>query len=229
MNQILQFRTLSATKPITVCLVDDHEVARKGVRQMLCHDKRFKVVGEASDVQSGVRLLETRNPDVAIVDIRLGIGSGLDVVRAAKTVAPSTRILVLTAHDEVEYVTALMKLGAVGYLLKTTSSHDLKEAVLSAMSGRFTLSPEVAQNMISRLMENRTTPAFRFGRSERLTKRESEVLQHIGLGLRNIEIAHNMGIALKTVEVHVTHVLQNLGVNSRTKAALKAAEGQEVR
>ena len=225
MQQVALFpAALSATRTITVGLVDDHELTRRGVRQVLNHDRRIRIVGEAADADSALEMLERLQPDVLLLDIRLGESNGIDVVKRAGSVAPHTRIVVLSAYDHVRYVTSLMKMGAVGYLLKSASASELKKAVFDAAEGRPVFTPEIADKVIGLLRGWREQRSSIAGAAEDLTARESEVLRHLGQGLRNSEIARSMGIALKTVEVHVQHVLKKLGVRSRTQAALKALE-----
>lgn len=214
--------TATVAQPITVGLVDDHELLRRGVRQTLKGDRRIKVVGEAASGSEAVHLLQQLHPHVVILDIKLGQDSGIDVARIAKTIAPKTKILVFTAYDYTQYVTSLVKLGVVGYLLKTASARELKRAVHDAAQGRLVFAPEVAGRVMS--VVEKTDDQFSSQKrvDANLTKRETEVLQCIGRGLRNSEIASVMGIALKTVETHVQRILQKLGAKSRTQAVLSA-------
>lgn len=215
-----------AVRPVTVVLVDDHELIRRGVRQVLSSDRGIKVVGEAFGSSDALSMIGRVQPDVVILDIRLGQGSGLDVIKAIKAVAPSAKILVLSAYDYDKYVGSFLKLGASGYLLKTASAQELKKAVHDAAEGRFVLGHEIAGKIVSFF---RRSDAQVPGGAEtwgNLTQRETEVLELMGQGLRNREIGESMGISLKTVEAHVEHILLKLGARSRMQAVLSVFKKQ---
>ena len=213
-----------AADPIRVVVVEDHEVTRQGIKTSLCHDSNIKVVGEAASSNEAISLIGQIKPDVAIVDIRLCEGSGIDVSKAAKTIAPSTKILILSAYDDDQYVAALVKLGVSGYLVKTASAQQLRRAVHDAAEGWLVFAPQVAPKVLGLLSGNNGSHSQRALGTRNPTARETEVLQHMADGLRNAEIATAMSIAVKTVEAHTESVLVKLGAKSRTEAVVIALQ-----
>lgn len=199
----------------TVAIVDDHEIARQGVRQVLGQDQRITVVGEAGTGADGIRLIAELEPDVAIVDVRLGESSGIDLCRDIRLLAQGTRALVFTAYDDDRYVAAAARQGAGGFLLKGASGQELRQAVLDVAEGK----PTFPRAGGGRPHGEQGSPP-RSGR--RLTVREIEVLRLMAQGYRNREISEAMGVSLKTVEVHAEHVYRKLGVSSRTQAVVAA-------
>jgi len=209
---------------IKVVLVDDHEIVRQGLKKLLSRDARIRVVGEAVSSNEAISLISRLQPDVALTDIRLKHGSGIDVSKAARNVAPNTRVLVLSAYDDDQYVSSVMRLGASGYLLKTASGRELTKAIHDAVKGRLVFSPMISnkvKNLFQGIKNNKEVVTVLNGGTN-LTSREAQVLEQISLGLRNNEIACSMGISPKTVEVHIEHILIKLGVKSRTQAVLFA-------
>jgi DNA-binding NarL/FixJ family response regulator len=229
-----------STGVINVVIVDDHEIVRQGVRKLLSRDTRIRVVGEAVSSDEAILLISQLQPDVALTDIRLQHGTGIDVSRAAKNVAPNTRVLVLSAYDDDQYVRSAMRLGASGYLLKTTSAKELTRAIHDAVEGQLVFSPLISDKVKILLqkasIEDCSEVSAGTSRNEingkkttnmlsgdiNLTTREAQVLEHIALGLKNSEIAGSMGISSKTVEAHIEHILIKLGAKSRTQAVLFA-------
>jgi DNA-binding NarL/FixJ family response regulator len=223
---------------INVVIVDDNEIVRQGVRKLLSRDTRIRVVGEAVSSDEAILLISELQPDVALTDIRLEHGTGIDVSRAARNVAPNTRVLFLSAYDDDQYVRSAMKLGVSGYLLKTASAKELTRAIHDAVDGHLVFSPLISDKVKILLQkagsEDCSEVSTGTRRNEKngkettnmlsgdanLTGREVEVLEHIALGLRNSEIASAMGISSKTVEAHVDHILMKLGARSRIQAVL---------
>lgn len=214
-----------ARTTIEVVIVDDHPIIRCGLRGLLSGDHVLKVVGEADTGAKAIALISQLRPDVALVDISLGLMSGIDVIRCAKQLYPATKILVLTAYDDVQYVRSMIKLGVNGYLLKTVSGDELRRAILYVAEGGLIFQPQIACKALS-IFESRSDVLS--GSREALTPRENEVLTHIAQGLRDKEIASLMGIVPKTVEVHVGNILAKLGVQNRTQAALKGSTSPRI-
>ena len=212
----MEAHTRTAPK-VTVVLVDDHELAREGTKHMLSRDSRIEVVGEAAGSREGISLIAALQPDVAIVDVRLREGSGIDIVNASRGVASKTRILILSAYDDDRYVRSLMRVGVRGYLMKTASAGELREAVHDVAEGHLVFPRDIADKVLSILRGDKRVNG-RAQTNGHLTARESEVLERMGDGLSNREIGSALGISLKTVEAHVQRVLLKLGAASRTQA-----------
>ena len=211
-------QTPEVFRTISVGLVDDHEAFRRGVSQMLGADTGISVAGEASNAREAKEMLREISPDVALVDIRLGDGSGIDVIRATRTTAPNTKSVMLSAYDDIQYVTSLVKEGAVGYLLKTVSGADLRQAVHAAAEGKAVLAPEIAGKVLRLLASGNRRNGSRSGADRRLTATEADILGHLSQGVQRGEIAVTMGISTDEVEAHLLDVMQKLGAG-RTRAS----------
>ncbi|MBN2098697.1 MAG: response regulator transcription factor [Dehalococcoidia bacterium] len=219
----------------TVVLVDDHQLAREGMRKILGNDASIEVVGEAESCWEAISLIARLRPGVVVLDVRLRDGSGVEVGRAVRRLAPDSRVLVLSAYDDSQYVVSMVKLGVSGYLTKTSSGEDLIRAVHHAAEGWLVFSPDIADKVASLLRRNggallndgKRNGGYKelgWGQrsSESLTIRESEVLQQMFRGLRNRDIAEAMGISIKTVEVHMHRILLKLGARNRSQAIVKS-------
>ncbi len=229
----------AASGLITVVLVDDHELVRQGVRKLLSYNATIKIVGEAATSSEAISLISRLEPDVVLLDIRLDQSSGIDVARSVKAITPNTKILVLTAYDDDQYVSAFARIGVSGYLLKTVSVRQLRRAIHDVAEGGLVFPPAISGKVTSLLQNNGREVVFEVSGNVRdsgkfanaaqdnrsLTSRETQVFKHMTYGLRNHEVANVMGIALKTVEAHVQHILLKLGARSRTQTVLSAARG----
>jgi NarL family two-component system response regulator LiaR len=208
-----------------VVLVDDHELAREGMKSVLAQEKDIEVVGEAVDSFDAISVIEECRPDVAVVDIRLRRGSGLDVVKACRETAHSTKFLVISAYDDHHYVKSMVRLGVRGYLVKSASTQEIVTSIRDVAEGDLVFPRAVADKVLE-LLASDDRPARRKVGGSLLTGREYEVLEHIGEGLTNREIARVLGISMKTVEAHVRHLLLKLRVTSRTQAVVLMMRGQ---
>ena len=202
--------------PIRVMLVDDHDIVREGVRQVLQADGAFDVVGEASD---GVRALEValrERPDVVLLDITMPGESGLVVLQRLRLQLPDTRVLVLSVHDDAEYVMESVRTGAHGYLRKDTTPADLRSAVRAVHAGDAYFSPVVAKRITEMLRTEATAPTAMSATPslELLTNREREVLALVARGLLNKEIGVRLGISVRTVEAHRDSLTRKLGIRN---------------
>ena len=213
--------TAAPSTQITVVIVDDHELTRYGTKRLLARDRHTTVVGEAASGSDAISLIEELKPDVVILDIRLPDGSGIDVVKAAKKVAPQTKILILSAYDDDRYVRSLMRLGVQGYVLKTISAPEFKDAVREIGEGNLVFPRELSAKVL-RTLQNSDQRDDRALSSSSFTAREREVLNHMAEGLSNREIATALGISRRTVESHVQRLLLKLGAASRTQAVVTA-------
>jgi len=205
-------------EPITVLIVDDHEVVRRGLRSFLESQGDIEVVGEAADGAQAIEKVQDLLPDVVLMDLVMPGMDGIDAIRKVSQVCPSSRVLVLTSFSEDDKVFPAIKAGANGYLLKDVAVEDLARAIRSVAGGEFLLHPEVAGKVLD---EFRETPKDVTPLSD-LTPREIEVLTLIAKGYSNKEIAAALCIATRTVKAHVSNILSKLHAMDRTQAALYA-------
>jgi DNA-binding NarL/FixJ family response regulator len=201
-------------------LADDHTLVRQGTRRILEEHPDLRVVCEADNGEQALELVRRLTPDVAILDIRMPKLGGVDVAREINGGSPNTKILVLSAHDDDEYILALMEAGISGYLLKTAQANELVEAVRSVAQGKIVLHPEIAMK-VARLWARRQTLGGQEV-SSRLSPRETEVLRLAAKGLPAKAIADNLGISVRTVNGHLDSIFNKLGVSSRIEAVLYA-------
>ena len=209
---------------IRVLLVDDHAAIRSGLRLMLEADPAIEVVGEASDGSTAITQTKALRPDVVLMDVRM---PGVDGIAATAEITGehAVEVLVLTAFELDDYVDAALRAGAAGYLLKTTEASALLDAVHRVVAGEAVLAPEVTRSVIRRATRHpaattRTAAQNSSVSLESLTAREREVLDCVGEGMSNVEIARRLSISVTTAKTHVSRVLAKLGCASRTQAAL---------
>lgn len=203
---------------IRVLIAEDHAVVREGTRQILAADPAIDVVGEAEDGARALELAELLQPDVLVLDLRLPKVTGIDVARRLALHSSETRILVLSAYDDDDYVFAAMDAGASGYLLKTAHGDEVVSAIRAIARGEVVLQAAIASKFL-RSNGNVRGPNLQ----ERLTEREMEILRLAAQGLRNKEIADRLSLSQRTIEGHLSHVFSKLNVGSRTEAVLHAA------
>lgn len=204
----------------SVFLVDDHEIVRRGLADLLTTDGSHTVVGEASTVREALARIPAVRPDVAVVDVRLPDGSGIDLVRSLREQIPELPCLVLTSYSDDDALLDAITAGAQGYVLKQIRGTELVSAIGTVAAGGSLLDSASTARVLQRIRESRAAPAA----PSILTGQEEAVLELIGEGLTNKQIAQRMFIAEKTVRNHVTGVLAKLGVENRVQAALRAAE-----
>ncbi|AIJ20281.1 MULTISPECIES: response regulator [Amycolatopsis] len=197
---------------IEVLLVDDHEVVRRGLREMLSDEPDIEVVAEAGSADEALAVAMHVEPDVAVVDVRLGDGDGVALCRELRARPNPPYCLVLTAFDDEEAMVGAIMAGASGYLLKQVRGQDVVNAVREVAAGRSLLDPVTTARVLDKLRH----PAE--DELASLTDRERTVLELIGEGLSNREIAERLFLAEKTVKNHVTSVLSKLGMQRRTQA-----------
>jgi two-component system, NarL family, response regulator DevR len=205
--------------PVRVFLVDDHEVVRRGVAEVLEDDPRITVVGEAGSVAEALARVPAVRPDIVLIDMRLPDGDGADLCRTLRARVPELRCLVLTSFSEQEALDAAVRAGASGFLLKQVRGPALVSAVHAVAAGG-TQFEEVAPTMA----RVRSPAAAGSDRLELLTDQERTVLGLIGEGLTNRQIGARMGLAEKTVKNYTSHLLAKLGLERRTQAAILATE-----
>jgi two-component system response regulator DevR len=207
--------------PIKVFLLDDHEVVRRGVADVLESDPQITVVGEAKNAAEALARVPAVRPDVAVLDARLPDGSGIDVCRDIRSSLPSVRCLILTSYDDNDAIFAAVMAGASGYLLKEIRGSSLVDAIRQVAAGKSLLDPKVTERLLSRLREG---GAEQDPRLAALTEREREILNLIADGLTNRQIGEQLFLAEKTVKNYVSALLAKLGMQRRTQAAVFGAD-----
>jgi DNA-binding NarL/FixJ family response regulator len=208
----------SPTEPITVFLLDDHEVVRRGIKDLLEGEGDIVVVGESGLAQEAARRIPALRPDVAILDGRLPDGTGIDVCREIRSQDPSINALILTSYDDDDALFSAIMAGASGYVLKQIRGTDLIDTVRRVASGQSMLDPAVTAQVLDRLRSGpKTDPAL-----DQLTSQEHKILELIAEGMTNRQIASSMFLAEKTVKNYVSSLLAKLHLESRTQAAIFA-------
>ncbi len=209
-------------RSITVLLVDEDTQDRQTMRRLLSRDEEISVVGEAGSAGEAIRHIRELEPQLVMLDIGLAQDADIDITRVARAMAPDTRILIMTKCHDIQSLNSLIVLQASGYLLKTATAHEIRSAAHDAAMGRPVFSPEVAHYVMGLLRGDRGDIHGRQAARTSLTARQVEVLELIGQGLRNREIASALGIAVRTVEVHIEQILLRLGATNRTEAVVNA-------
>jgi len=204
---------------IRVFLLDDHEVVRMGLRELLQSDGDIEVVGDVGTASAALARIPALKPDVAILDARLPDGSGIEVCREILSSLPSVRAIILTSYDDDEALFAAIMAGAAGYVLKQVSGNDLLEAVRHVANGGSLLDPQVTQRVMERLREGAPSEPEEL---RHLTPQERRILELVAEGLTNRQIGERLFLAEKTVKNYMSTVLAKLGLESRTQAAVLA-------
>jgi len=204
---------------INVLLAEDHVITRQGIRRLIEDEKGVKVIGEASDGEEAVQMVTDMKPDVVIMDIAMPKLNGIEATRQIKLTSPRTAVLILSAYDDDEYVFALLKVGAAGYLLKNISGDELARAIRAVYKGEPVLDPIVARKVMNYFklpdkMRGLEKP------SDHLSNRETDILKLAARGMTNKDIADKLHLSNRTVEGHLRTIFNKLGVGSRTEAVL---------
>lgn len=202
--------------PIRIVIADDHAVVRQGLRMFLALDGELEVVGEAANGAEALELARELRPDVVLMDLLMPVMDGVTAIAAIRHELPETEVIAITSVLEDASVVGSVKAGAIGYLLKDTQADELCRAIKAAAAGQVQLSPQAA----ARLVREVRAP----DNPQSLTERETDVLRLLARGKANKEIAAELTIGEKTVKTHVSSILSKLGVQSRTQAALYAAQ-----
>ena len=204
--------------PISILIVDDHEVVRNGIRAYLETLPKFNVVGEAASGEEAIKMAGELIPDVVLMDLVMPGMDGIETTREVKKISPRTQIVVLTSYHEDEQIFPALKAGAISYVLKDMKMDKLAEAIQSAIRGEVTLHPLVATRVLRNLRGESNGEAF----YAELTERELEVLKFIANGLSNSQIADQLVISTNTVKGHVSNILSKLHLADRTQVAVYA-------
>jgi DNA-binding NarL/FixJ family response regulator len=207
---------------IRVFLLDDHEVVRQGVRSLLESDGDMTVVGEAGTAAEALTGIAATSPRVAVLDVRLPDGSGVEVCREVRSAHPEVACLMLTSFSDDEALFDAIMAGASGYVLKEVGASDLVSDIRKVANGHSLLDPELTARVMERIRSRHNEP-----RQEHLTPQEERILEHIAEGLTNRQIAELMYLSEKTVKNYVSNLLAKLGMSRRTEAAVYAVRRAE--
>lgn len=210
----------AAPQPIRVYLLDDHEIVRRGLKEILMRAGDVVVVGESDSAAEAARRIPALHPDVAVLDGRLPDGSGIDVCRQVRSVDPTIKGLILTSYDDDDALFAAIMAGASGYLLKQVRGADLVDGVRRVAAGQSMLDPAITAHVLDRIRNGPPEDAD----LRELTPQERRILELVVDGLTNREIAQHMHLSEKTVKNYVSSMLAKLGLTSRTQAAVFAAK-----
>lgn len=202
---------------IRLLLVDDQNLIRRGLKALLKGEEAIEIVGEAENGQVALELVETLQPDVVLMDVRMPVMDGVAATREIQQRFSQTKVLVLTTFDDDQYVAQAIQYGAAGYLLKDTPPEELIQAIQAVAKGYMQLGPGLSQKLY--IQAPLAATSFPPGWTE-LTPREQEILRLIATGASNQEIAQTLYIAEKTVKNHVTNMLSRLNLRDRTQAAI---------
>ena len=207
------------TEPITVLIVDDHEVVRNGIRGYLDTIPEYEVVGEAESGEQAVDLVTQLIPDVILMDLMLTGMDGVEATRIVKNISPRTQIVVLTSYHDDSLIFPALKAGAISYILKDMKMNKLAEAITKAHNGEVILHPKVASRVLQNIRKDSDKDSIIY---TELTERELDVLKLIASGFSNSQIAEELVISENTVKGHVSNILSKLHLADRTQAAVFA-------
>ena len=210
---------------IRVMLADDHIMMREGIKQLLEYDGSIEVIDEASDGEECLSRIIQSNPDVLLLDINMPKKNGVEVLQEIKNRQIGVKVLILTVHNEVEYLMKVVDIGAEGYLMKDSEFAELKRAIDTVMSGESYIQPSLVPSLNSKLVSRDMDK----DKVDSLTNREVEVLRQVSSGLLNKEIARNLSISERTVRNHISNIFKKINVSDRTQAAVFAIKNDIVK
>jgi DNA-binding NarL/FixJ family response regulator len=199
----------AAVSPARILIVDDHPIVRLGVREMIRAQPGLEVCCEADGAEVAVNLARSSKADLAIVDLSLGQGTGLELIRQLRDALPDLPVLVLSMHDEALFAERALRAGARGYIMKHQAVEGLVEAIRRVLSGRIYLSDRMSQSILERIGRDEAAPRGRLGE---LTDRELEVFEMIGRGLGTAAIADQLAVSVKTIETYRSNIKTKLGL-----------------
>jgi len=221
---------MSFAQPVTVFVVDDHTLFRRGIIALIGQDAGLRVVGEAADAGEALRLVPGLRPDVVLLDNHLPGVLGVDAIAGLREASPGSRVVMLTVSEDGQDLAAALRHGAQGYLLKTIDGDLLAEAIRRAARGEPVVSPEMMGKLVAAFQSQGAPeplpPEPGEASASPLSPREEDVLREIARGASNKEIARALDIAETTVKIHVQHILRKLGLSSRVQAAVYASDRQ---
>jgi len=211
---------------VKVVLADDHLVVRKGIKNLLEEEKGFEVIGESSNGQEAVEAVEQLKPDLLIIDIRMPVMNGLEATQQLSGKLSTTKILVLSMHDDEDYILQSIEAGASGYLLKDTSKEEFIKAIKAIHQGGKYFSGDVSNALVNRYlnMKDRKASPLPKAKNYDITKREKQILGMIAEGIGNREIAEQLGKSIRTIETHRFNIMKKLKVNNVVELLRKLEE-----
>jgi len=214
---------MHARKPATILIVDDHPLVRAGLRQLVSDEPDLEVCGETANILDAVRMVKETPPDLAIVDISLSDGSGLDLIKRIHAVAPGVRILVASMYDESIYAERAMRAGAMGYLNKQEVAGNVTKALRRILEGKLYLSKKMTDRLV---LQGISGTIKKSGGSliSSLSDREVQVFECIGLGLSTAQIATRLSLSIKTIETHRAHIKKKLNLQSANELTMRAVQ-----
>jgi DNA-binding NarL/FixJ family response regulator len=200
-------------KRISVLLVEDHTIVRQGLRLLVEADGDIEIIGEAKTGREAVKLTGDLRPEIVVMDIAMPLLNGMQATRQILKAFPSTKVLILSAHSDSEYVEQMVKAGAMGYLLKQSSGDVLAKAIREVQKGKTFFTSSIAKHLREEYQKSPDGVGLRKKARAKLTSRESELLQLIAEGHVNKQIASELGISIKTVEKHRQHLMEKLNIH----------------
>ena len=222
MSEAVSIEESSAADVLRVLIVDDHDLFRSGLRNLLDVEQGVQVIGEANGGQEALRIVRELAPDVVVMDLNMPGMSGVDATRHITAVAPLTRVVMLTISDQDNDVIDAILAGACGYLLKDSSIQDLMAGIRAAAMGESLISPTIVAKVLQRVRASSTRPEIENTIRAELSDREIEVLKLIANGKDNAMIAAELHISPKTVKNHISNILMKLQIDNRIQAAVYA-------
>ncbi len=222
----------ASSSPTRLLLADDHALVREGMRAMLSKEPDLEVIGEAENGREAVELCRRLRPDLVLMDVRMPQMDGLEATREIKREHPQTIVLMVTTHENPDYLLDAIKAGAAGYVLKDATKQRLMSAVRRVLQGESPLNQELAMRLIQHLADQHTEEPLPKQQekppppppAEPLTDRELEVLRLLALGKTNREVTQALRLSLSTVKTHIHRLIRKLEVSDRTQAAVRAVE-----
>lgn len=212
------------SSPVSIIVVDDHAIFRRGVVETIGQDHQMTIVGEGASRDEAIELVARFKPDIALIDLSMP-GGGIQAVREIHARHPEIKIVVLTVSEEHDDVMQALEAGASGYVLKGTSAEELQAVIRSISAGEPYIAPRLGFRLLSDL-RNRGEPRKPVAGFELLTPKEREILKLVGLGLNNEEIAQKSGVQIQTVKFHVSNLLEKLNLRNRVQLALFAQKSE---
>ena len=205
--------------PIRVYVLDDHELVREGLRAVLEREGDIEVVGESGSALAGIRGIESSRPDIALIDLRLPDGDGIDLCRAVRDRVPESACLILTSYSNDDVLLSAIRADAAGFLLKRTAAADLVRSIRIVADGGSLIDSAVTGHLLARVRSGPTVGDAEAALQD-LSPQERRLLDHLGEGLTNRQVAERMELAEKTVKNYVSSLLRKLKMSSRTEAAV---------